>query len=199
MAAFLSEYTWPWLAYLIAAMVHVGLIINLVAVAALVFIWLERKISGRIQDRLGPTRVGGKFGWLQTLADGIKLIQKEDLCPDGADKFLFRIAPYVSFCAAIAAFIAIPFAGGPYPWIAQHLNSGVFFVLAVMGLEVFGVILAGYSSASKWSLFGAMREAAQVVSYEVPMGMCVVVPVMIAGSLDMVVIGDMQAGCSLIG
>lgn len=194
MAAFLSEYTWPWLAYLIAAMVHVGLIINLVAVAALVFIWLERKISGRIQDRLGPTRVGGKFGWLQTLADGIKLIQKEDLCPDGADKFLFRIAPYVSFCAAIAAFIAIPFAGGPYPWIAQHLNSGVFFVLAVMGLEVFGVILAGYSSASKWSLFGAMREAAQVVSYEVPMGMCVVVPVLIAGSLDMVVIGDMQAG-----
>ncbi|MEM8945574.1 MAG: NADH-quinone oxidoreductase subunit NuoH [Planctomycetota bacterium] len=194
MAAYLSEYIWPWLAYLVAGMVHVGLIINLVAVSALVFIWLERKISGRIQDRLGPTRVGGKFGWLQTLADGIKLIQKEDLCPDGADKFLFRIAPYVSFCASIAAFIAIPFAGGAYPWIAQHLNAGVFFVLAVMGLEVFGVILAGYSSASKWSLFGAMREAAQVVSYEVPMGMCVVVPVMIAGSLDMVVIGDRQAG-----
>ena len=194
MAAFLSQYIWPWLAYIIAGMVHVGLIINLVAVSALVFIWLERKISGRIQDRLGPTRVGGKFGWLQTLADGIKLIQKEDLCPDGADKFLFRIAPYVSFCAAIAAFIAIPFSGGPYPWIVQHLNTGVFFVLAVMGLEVFGVILAGYSSASKWSLFGAMREAAQVVSYEVPMGMCVVVPVLIAGSLDMVVIGDRQAG-----
>lgn len=194
MAAFLSEYIWAWLAYTIAAMVHVGLIINLVAVSALVFIWLERKISGRIQDRLGPTRVGGKFGWLQTLADGIKLIQKEDLMPEDADGFLFRIAPYVSFCAAIGAFIAIPFAGGPYPWIAQHLNTGVFFVLAVMGLEVFGVILAGYSSASKWSLFGAMREAAQVVSYEVPMGMCVVVPVLIAGSLDMVVIGDRQAG-----
>ncbi len=194
MAAFLSEYTWTWLAYIIAAMIHVGLIINLVAVAALVFIWLERKISGRIQDRLGPTRVGGKFGWLQTLADGLKLITKEDLCPDGADRFLFKIAPYVSFCAAIGAFIAIPFAGGAYPWIAQHLNTGVFFVLAVLGLEVFGVILAGYSSASKWSLFGAMREAAQVVSYEVPLGMCVVVPVMIAGSLDMVVIGDQQAG-----
>lgn len=194
MASFLSEYIWPWLAYTIAAMVHVGLIINLVAVSALVFIWLERKISGRIQDRLGPTRVGGKFGWLQTLADGIKLLTKEDLMPEGADRLLFKIAPYVSFCAAIAAFIAIPFAGGPYPWIAQHLNTGVFFVLAVMGLEVFGVILAGYSSASKWSLFGAMREAAQVVSYEVPMGMCVVVPVLIAGSLDMVVIGDRQAG-----
>ncbi len=180
--------------YFFAAFVHVGLIIGLVANAALVFIWLERKISGRIQDRLGPTRAGGKFGWLQTLADGLKLITKEDLCPEGADRFLFKIAPYVSFCAAIAAFIAIPFAGGPYPWIAQHLNTGVFFVLAVLGLEVFGVILAGYSSASKWSLFGAMREAAQVVSYEVPLGMCVVVPVMIAGSLDMVVIGDQQAG-----
>jgi len=193
-APFLSQYIWPWLAYVVAAMVHVALILNLVAVSALVFIWLERKISGRIQDRLGPTRVGGKFGWLQTLADGLKLLTKEDLMPNGADGMLFKIAPYVSFCASIAAFIAIPFAGGAYPWIAQHLNTGVFFVLAVMGLEVFGVILAGYSSASKWSLFGAMREAAQVVSYEVPLGMCVVVPVLIAGSLDMVVIGDRQAG-----
>jgi len=189
---------WPWLvstlAYTLAGLVHVALILNLVAVGTLVFIWLERKISGRIQDRLGPTRVGGKFGWLQTLADGLKLLTKEDLMPAGADGMLYKIAPYVAFCASIAAFVAMPFAGGPYPWIAQHLNTGVFFVLAVMGLEVFGVILAGYSSASKWSLFGAMREAAQVVSYEVPMGMCVVVPVLIAGSLDMVVIGDRQAG-----
>lgn len=192
--AFLDHYMPTWLAYTLAALVHVALIINLVAVGALVFIWLERKISGRIQDRLGPTRVGGKFGWLQTLADGLKLITKEDLMPAGADGMLFRIAPYISFGASIAAFVAIPFAGGPYPWIAQHLNTGVFFVIAVLGLEVFGVILAGYSSASKWSLFGAMREAAQVVSYEVPLGMCAVVPVLLAGSMDMVVIGDQQAG-----
>jgi len=201
-AQFLSELAffgvrvcpWPWLAYAIAGLVHIALILNLVAVGALIFIWLERKISARIQDRLGPTRVGGKFGWLQTLADGIKLLTKEDLMPNGADGLLFKIAPYVSFCAAISAFIAIPFAGGAYPWIAQHLNVGIFFVLAVLGLEVFGVILAGYASASKWSLFGAMREAAQVVSYEVPLGMCTVVPVMIAGSMDMVVVGDIQAG-----
>ncbi|MAT71121.1 MAG: NADH-quinone oxidoreductase subunit NuoH [Planctomycetaceae bacterium] len=179
---------------MVAGAIHVGLIINLVAVGALVFIWLERKISGRIQDRLGPTRVGGKFGWLQTLADGLKLLTKEDLVPGGADKMLFRIAPYVSFCASIAAFLAIPFAGGDYPFIVQHVNTGVFFVLAVLGLEVFGVILAGYASASKWSLFGAMREAAQVVSYEVPLGLCAVVPVMLAGSLDLVVIGDVQQG-----
>ncbi len=182
------------LGYVLASLVHIGLIINLIAVGALIFIWLERKISGRIQDRLGPTRVGGKFGWLQTLADGLKLITKEDLMPDGADGMLFRVAPYVSFGAAVTAYVAIPFAGGRYPWVSQHVNTGVFFVIAVLGLEVFGVILAGYSSASKWSLFGAMREAAQVVSYEVPLGMCAVVPVMLAGSMDLVVIGDHQAG-----
>jgi NADH-quinone oxidoreductase subunit H len=192
--AFFDQYMPTWLAYTIAGLVHVALIINLVAVSALVFIWLERKISGRIQDRLGPTRVGGKFGWLQTLADGLKLLTKEDLMPGGADGLLFRIAPYLSFGASIAAFLAIPFAGGQYPWVAQHLNTGVFFVIAVLGLEVFGVMLAGYSSASKWSLFGAMRMAAQVVSYEVPLGMCAVVPVLLAGSMDLVVIGDQQAG-----
>ncbi len=161
------------------------------AVGALVFIWLERKVSGRIQDRLGPTRVGGKFGWLQTLADGLKLITKEDLRPEGADRMLFLLAPYISFCASFAAYMALPFADG---WVGIRLNVAVFFILAVLGLEVFGVILAGYASASKWSLFGAMREAAQVVSYEVPLGMCVVVPVLLAGTMDLVSIGQMQEG-----
>lgn len=192
MAEFLKGYLAPeWLAYVVAALVHAFLLVNLVAVGALVFIWLERKVSGRIQDRLGPTRVGGKFGWLQTLADGIKLVTKEDLMPDGADGMLFRLAPYVSFCASYAAYLALPFADG---WVGVRLNVAVFFIVAVLGLEVFGVILAGYASASKWSLFGAMREAAQVVSYEVPLGMCVVVPVLIAGTMDLITIAQMQEG-----
>ena len=179
------------LAYLLAAVVHSGLILGLVAVAALFFIWLERKVSGRIQDRLGPTRVGGKFGWLQTLADGIKLITKEDLAPKDADQVLFRVAPYISFAASYTAYLALPFADG---WVAFDTNIAVFFILAVLGLEVFGVILAGYASGSKWSLFGAMREAAQVVSYEVPLGICVVVPVLLSGTMNLTTIANMQAG-----
>jgi NADH-quinone oxidoreductase subunit H len=180
-----------WLAWTTAAGIAAALILNVIAGGALVFIWAERKIAARIQDRLGPTRTGGRFGWLQSLADGIKLLAKEDLMPDGADGMLFRLAPYVSFCASFCAFIALPFA---FDFVGVRLNVGVFFVVAVLGLEVFGVILAGYASASKWSLFGAMREAAQVVSYEVPLGICVVVPVMLAGSMDMVTIAEKQAG-----
>ena len=152
---------------------------------------MERKISGRIQDRLGPTRVGGKFGWLQTLADGLKLITKEDIMPGAADSLLFRLAPYLSFAASFTAFLALPFAAG---WAGREINTSVFFILAILGLEVFGVILAGYASGSKWSLFGGMREAAQVVSYEVPLGLCVIIPVMICGTMNLVTIGEMQRG-----
>ncbi len=182
---------WQWLAYLGVALLQCGILMALVLTAAAMFTWMERKVSGRMQDRLGPTRVGGRFGWLQAVADGLKLITKEDLVPGEADAMLFRLAPYISFCASFAVYLALPFADG---WVGQRLNTAVFFILAVAGLEVFGVILGGYASGSKYSLFGAMREAAQVVSYEVPLGLCAVVPVLVAGSMDLVTIGQMQQG-----
>lgn len=182
---------WEFLGYTLAALIQAVLLVHVIALGAFVFIWAERKVSGRIQDRLGPTRTGGAFGWLQSLADGIKLLSKEDLMPKDADPILFRLAPYVSFAASFAAFMALPFA---FDWVALHINVGLFFLIAVLGLEVFGVILAGYSSGSKWSLFGAMRQAAQVVSYEVPLGICVVVPLMICGTMDLVAIGEQQRG-----
>ena len=194
MAQYLANFLspeWQWLAYLGVALVQCGVLLTIVLVAAALFTWMERKVSGRMQDRLGPTRVGGRFGWLQAPADGLKLLSKEDLVPAEADALLFRLAPYISFCASFTIFLALPFANG---WVAQRLNTAVFFILAVAGLEVFGVILGGYASGSKWSLFGAMREAAQVVSYEVPLGLCAVVPVLIAGTMDLVTIGNMQHG-----
>ncbi len=192
MADLLIQYDLPaWLAHAAVALVQCLLLLTLVMLAPAVSNWMERKISARIQDRLGPTRTGGRFGWLQSPADGLKLLMKEDIIPSGADPLLFRLAPYLGFCAAFCVFIALPVSDG---WVAQPLNSAVFFILAVAGLEVFGVILAGYGSGSKWSLFGAMREAAQVISYEVPLAMCVVVPVLVAGTMDLVEIGNMQAG-----
>ena len=180
-----------WVVYLVWGLVQVALILALVMTCVAVYTWMERKISGRIQDRLGPTRVGGRFGWLQPVADGLKLLCKEDIVPAAADGLLFRAAPYLSFCAAFVPFLALPFAPG---WVVQPLDTAAFFILAIGGLEVFGVILAGYASGSKWSLYGAMREAAQVVSFEIPLGMCVVVPVLMAGTMNLTEIAQQQAG-----
>ena len=184
------ELSEGWAMFL-AAVIHVSLVAGFFGLPAGIFIWAERKVSGRIQDRLGPTRVGGKFGWLQAIADGGKLIQKEDLVPAAADGPLFRVAPYVVVVSSLAALMFLPFSDG---WIAVSLDIGLYLMLAVMSLEVIGVILAGYSSGSKWALFGGMREAAQMVSYEIPMSICVVIPVITAGSLNLNEIGAMQSG-----
>ena len=177
--------------YVLVGLIEAGLLLGLVMGTVAACTWLERKVSARIQDRLGPARTGGRFGWLQSPADGLKLLCKEDLIPAGADRMLYRVAPYVSFCASLTPYFALPFADG---WVAVQMDIAVFFIIAVLGLEVFGVMLGGYASGSKWSLFGAMREAAQVVSYEIPLGMCVVVPVLIAGTMDLTRIAADQAG-----
>jgi NADH-quinone oxidoreductase subunit H len=175
----------------LAALFHAAILINFFALSALVFIWAERKVSGRIQDRLGPTRVGGKFGWLQGLADGIKLIQKEDLCPSAADSMLFRMSPYLVCVASFCAFVFLPFSDG---WVAVASDVGLFVMFAVLSLEVLGVILAGYSSASKWALFGGIREAAQMVSYEIPLAISALVPVVAVGTLNLGEISNAQSG-----
>jgi NADH-quinone oxidoreductase subunit H len=183
---FLPEH-WSWLA---GGVVAAALLFGFIGVSTFFAIWAERKVSARIQDRLGPTRVG-PFGLLQSLADGIKLISKEDHTPTGADRFLFKLAPYLAFCASFVGFLALPFGVG---LVGYQMEVAAFFMLAVLSSEVFGVVLAGYASASKWSLFGGVREAAQVVSYEVPRAMCVVVPVCVAGTLNLTLIGQQQTG-----
>ena len=177
-------------AFAIAGLIHAVLLIHFFAVVPAVFIWLERKVAGRIQDRMGPTRVGGRFGWLQALADGVKLVQKEDLIPPAADSMLFRLSPYMVCVASFAAFMFLPFSDG---WVAVVADVGLFALVAILSLEVFGIILAGYSSASKWSLFGGMREAAQMVSYEIPLAICAVIPIVAVGSLNLGEIGRFQS------
>lgn len=186
----LAEHLPRWAAVLVAAAVAAGVLVGFVGLAAFLYIWAERKVSGRIQDRLGPTRVG-PLGLLQSLADGIKLLTKEDFAPDVADQFLFKAAPYLAFAASFAGFLALPFGRD---LVGYDLGVAAFFMLAVLSSEVFGIMLAGYSSGSKWSLFGGVREAAQVVSYEVPRSLCVVVPVCVAGTLSLTAIGRQQQG-----
>ncbi len=165
-------------------------LVSFVALSALFFIWLERKVSARIHDRLGPTRVG-KFGLLQTVADGIKLLAKEDFIPPQADQLLFRMGPYLAFLGAFLPFVVLPFGFGLAP---IETGVSVFLLLALMSLEVFGVILAGYASGNKWSLFGAIRESAQMVSYEVPRTLCVVIVLMAAGTMNLGDIARQQTG-----
>jgi len=175
----------------VAAIIHGSLLVAIFMGTPVFWIWGERKIAGRIQDRMGPTRVGGRFGWLQSVADGIKLIQKEDLVPPAADSMLYRMAPYMVCVAAFATFMVLPFGE---TWVAVASDIGLYVLVAVLSLEVIGIILAGYSSGSKWSLFGGMREAAQMVSYEIPLAICAIIPVTVAGSLNLVEIAQLQAG-----
>ncbi len=171
--------------------VVVLLFMPFVSLLGMICIWGERKVAGHMQNRPGPNRVG-PFGLLQSLADGAKCVMKEDLVPLKGDRALFRLAPYVAFAPVFVALVAIPF--GPELTFERRLNSGLFLILAMLSVEVMGVIMAGWSSHNKWSTYGAMREACQMVSYEIPLGLSLLVGVMAAGTLNVVEMGLEQGG-----
>jgi len=165
-------------------------ILGVVALIAGITSWVERRIAGRMMSRYGPNRVGPQ-GFLQWIADGLKCLLKEDLIPDTADKPLFRVAPYVVFTGMFATWLAFPFSR---KIIAADLNIGILYVLAISSLVVIGIIMAGWASNNKWSLLGAMRSAAQIISYEVPSIISVLVVVLISGTLRMQGIVENQVG-----
>ncbi len=152
--------------------------------------YVLRKVAGDIQVRIGPNRVG-PYGILQFLADGLKLILKEDIIPAKADRFLFILAPYLVLIGSFAAFVVLPFGVG---LIASDLNIGVYYIMAVSSLVVVGILMAGWASNNKWALLGGMRAAAQIVSYEIPVGMAIMPAVLIAGSLSLQEIVRSQGG-----
>ncbi len=157
---------------------------------ALFAVLLERKVSAHMQDRLGPMRVG-YHGILQTVADILKLVQKEDIVPEGTDKPLFNIAPALVFAGSYAVFAAIPFSGA---FIGANIDLGLFYIVAVSGLVVAGILMAGWASNNKYSLLGAMRSAAQIISYEIPTMLVVLTIVMMTGTLNLYTLSEMQTG-----
>ena len=170
-----------WIGLVLVMSVVAAVFVAVVPLVPLVLVLMERKVSAWIQDRVGPMRVG-PWGLLQTLADGVKLIFKEDLIPPQADKFLFRFAPYLIFTCSFAVFAAIPFS---QRILVSDLNIGIFYIISISSVVAIGVIIAGWSSNSKWSLFGAMRSAAQMVSYEIPIGLSILTVIMMAQTMSM--------------
>ena len=170
----INHVIWPF--------IQIGLIVTLVALWVAYATYLERKISAFMQARLGPMRVG-PWGLLQPIADGVKLLTKEDFIPEKADRWLFFCAPYIAVAAAFIVFAVIPF--GPDWAVITDVNIGILFVLSVSSVGVLALILAGWSSNSKYSLLGALRSSAQMVSYEVSMGLSLIGALMFARTLSL--------------
>ncbi len=168
--------------YVIWPFIQIGLVVTIVALWVAYATYLERKISAFMQARLGPMRVG-PWGLLQPIADGLKLLTKEDFIPEKADRWVFFFAPYIAVAAAFIVFSVIPF--GPDWAVITDINIGLLFVLAVSSVGVLALILAGWSSNSKYSLLGALRSSAQMVSYEVSMGLALIGALFFARTLSL--------------
>ncbi len=164
--------------------------LTFISLGPLIYVYAERKLAGFMQDRLGPMRVG-PYGLLQTIADTVKLLFKEAIFPAGVDKVLFVLAPCLVVGGSILGFSVIPFG---QRMVGTNLNVGLFYVVAVSSLSTVGLIMAGWASNNKYALFGGMRSAAQIVSYEVPAVMALLTIVMIAGSLSLTDVVLAQAG-----
>ncbi|MFQ5943704.1 MAG: NADH-quinone oxidoreductase subunit NuoH [Anaerolineales bacterium] len=162
---------------------------GLVGATAILLIWAERKLVARIQDRLGPNRVG-PYGLLQTIADALKLITKEVLIPQGADRYVFMMAPLVVVAGVIGMWAVMPLAPG---LIGSDINVGLLYVIAIGAIGTLGIVMAGLSSNNKYALLGAFRTVAQMLSYTVPIILALLIPVMLAGSMGMATIVEAQS------
>jgi NADH-quinone oxidoreductase subunit H len=151
--------------------------------------YMEHKVLAHMQHRLGPWYAGGRHGWAQLIADGVKFIQKEDVIPAAADRWVFSLAPAVVMVPYIVLFVIVPFGNDIF---AENLDVGIFFALAITSVSVIGVLMAGWASANKFSLIGALRAAAQLIAYELPLILAAVAVVMQAGTLSLVGIAEAQ-------
>jgi NADH-quinone oxidoreductase subunit H len=163
------------------AFLRLQIVVIVMTVTVMALIYLERKFVGRIQMRLGPMRTG-PFGTLQSIADALKLLTKEDVRPRTADFWLFELAPYVTFVPVFMTLLALPFMDG---WFVRDLQLGLFYIVAISGVTVIGYIMAGWASDNKYALLGAVRSAAQLISYEIPLILGVLAVSMVAGSLNL--------------
>ncbi len=175
---------------IMAASTAASVTLGVIAVIGIVAVYAERKISAHMQSRVGPMHVGW-HGVLQTVADGIKLFLKEDIIPALADRWLFILAPLLVILGAVLSLAVIPFSSY---WVPADINIGVLYLLATSSLVAIGLIMAGWASHNKWSLYGAMRAAAQFLSYEVPVALHIIPPVLLASSLHLTTIVEQQQG-----